>query len=486
MALLSFVLLFLCRTPLVSAFSTGDVTAVNMRAIGPENVTNFAGYVRVRLTRHLFYWFFESRGNPSTDPFILWMTGGPGCSGMLALLVENGPYKVGTNGSLVLNPYSWNTNANILFIDQPVGAGFSYNSNPLDLGVTSEKQMAEDMYAFFSKWFLANPKFSKLPFYIAAESYGGHYAPALARYIQQQNTAGSMTQINLRGVLIGDGLVDPLHQYPSYPRYAREHQQQIGLKDAEIVVMEAALLGCLPLAAACQDANATCQACVSPVTKDGSCAPPPSDPTGVPCCLDSEDVPCTAETLAWLACTNAYAVCNAGELLPIEVSGVNLYDVTAKCDKPPLCYDFSAVTDWLNTPTNLAALGAKKKKWESCNRLVEIKLVFAGDWMRSYKEAVRSLLEAGVPVLVYHGENDAIVNWMGGRAWTHALPWSGQLGFLLASNKTFVVDGAVAGSFKSHKGLTFMKLLGAGHLVPMDVPAAALKMLQTFMLGAPF
>ena len=156
------------------------------------------GYVTVNSTRNLFYWFFESRGDPETDPFILWMTGGPGCSGMLALMVENGPYKVGSDGALSLNPYSWNEKANILFIDQPVGTGFSYDSNPLDLGVTNEKEMASNMFDFFQNWFGQNPKYAKLPFFIAAESYGGHYAPALAHFIQQQNAAAVAAPINLQ------------------------------------------------------------------------------------------------------------------------------------------------------------------------------------------------------------------------------------------------------------------------------------------------
>ncbi len=90
---------------------------------------------------HLFYWFFESRSSPSTDPVILWMTGGPGCSSMLALFTvqnfvlifcissdlivdfshqENGPYTVNKDLSLNLNPYSWNSFANIIYVDQPV------------------------------------------------------------------------------------------------------------------------------------------------------------------------------------------------------------------------------------------------------------------------------------------------------------------------------------------------------------------------------
>lgn len=454
--------------------------------IGPETVENFAGYVPVNGTRNLFYWFFESRSNPSTDPFILWMTGGPGCSGMLALLVENGPYHVDKSGELSLNPYSWNSNANILFIDQPVGTGFSYNSNPVDIGVTNEEEMAANMWEFFQKWFGQHTKYASLPFFIAAESYGGHYAPALAYHIQQQNEASAGAKINLRGVMIGDGLVDPLHQYPSYPKYAKMHQSELHATNREIALMEAALVPCVPLMAACGGWGKQCQDCNSPKTTNGTCAPPKDDPSGLPCCRDNNGVPCTSQVLRFLACSNAYDFCNLGELIPIQASGVNLYDVTKKCEVKPLCYDFSAQTNWLNKPENMKALGVKKNKWSSCNREVEIKLVFAGDWMLTFKDAIKSLLEKGVPVLIYHGENDFIVNWLGGQAWTNALPWSGSLGFRTAKNTTYVVDGAEAGTFKSFKGLTFMKLAGSGHLVPMDKPKAALDMVQKFMAGKPW
>mmetsp|Transcript_6707 Transcript_6707/g.17531 ORF Transcript_6707/g.17531 Transcript_6707/m.17531 type:complete len:487 (+) Transcript_6707:94-1554(+) len=456
------------------------------QGVGPETVDNFAGYVTVNSSRHLFYWFFESRGDPANDPFILWMTGGPGCSGMLALMVENGPYKVNSDGTLRLNPYSWNEKANILFIDQPVGTGFSYDSNPFDIGVTNEKEMASNMFEFFQNWFAANPKYAKQPFFIAAESYGGHYAPALAQFIQQNNAAAA-TPINLRGVMIGDGLVDPVHQYPSYPAFAREHQTQMQLTNAQVGIMEAGLAVCLPLAAACDGTNATCQDCNSPHTAGGGCAPPKDDPKGLPCCRDESGVPCTKALLKYLACSNAYDFCNLAELIPAQESGkFNLYDVRLPCEVPPLCYDFSAPTNWFNNPTNLAALGAHKKSWTSCNRAVEIKLVFAGDWMESFASAVTGLLEGGVPVLAYFGEDDFIVNWLGGQAWTRALKWSGHAGFLTAKNTSYIVGGADAGSFKSHGGLTFMKLRDAGHLVPMDQPKTALDMLGKFLKGEPF
>ena len=72
---------------------------------------------------------------------------------MLALFVENGPYHVDKSGSkLSLNPYSWNTNANVLWIDQPVGSGFSYDSSVSDIGVTNEHEMASNMWEFFQHW----------------------------------------------------------------------------------------------------------------------------------------------------------------------------------------------------------------------------------------------------------------------------------------------------------------------------------------------
>jgi len=82
-------------------------------------------YHRHQTDGNIFYWLFESRNQPKTDPFILWMTGGPGCSSMMALFEENGPYKVQQNLSLSLNPYSWNNNATIVYVDQPVGTGLS-------------------------------------------------------------------------------------------------------------------------------------------------------------------------------------------------------------------------------------------------------------------------------------------------------------------------------------------------------------------------
>ena len=91
-----------------------------------DPVKQYSGYFSLTTgAKHYFYWFFESRNDPAHDPVVLWMTGGPGCSSEVALFGENGPCSVSADGShTVTNPYSWNSNASILYIDQPAGTGF--------------------------------------------------------------------------------------------------------------------------------------------------------------------------------------------------------------------------------------------------------------------------------------------------------------------------------------------------------------------------
>lgn len=89
------------------------------------NETFYAGTLPIGEKGSLFYWLFESRRNPSTDPLVLWLTGGPGCSGQIALFFENGPYKINEDLSLRTNPYSWNNIASVLFVGQSLGTGHS-------------------------------------------------------------------------------------------------------------------------------------------------------------------------------------------------------------------------------------------------------------------------------------------------------------------------------------------------------------------------
>lgn len=131
--------------------------------------------------KHLFYWMFEKRGTQDLSaaeqaeiPFVVWLTGGPGCSSTLALLTENGPCSVNPDADgTTVNPYSWTEAAHVLWLDQPAGVGFSYG----DETDSNENMIAEDAYYFLQAFFQTYPEYvRKDPFlYIVGESYGGMY-----------------------------------------------------------------------------------------------------------------------------------------------------------------------------------------------------------------------------------------------------------------------------------------------------------------------
>ena len=101
---------------------------------GAENLdfkfNQFSGYLKVNNTKNLHYWFVESMSNPAKDPLAFWTNGGPGCSGLLGFLTEQGPFRPNKDMSLSFNEYTWNSVANMVFVEQPCGVGFSYSDNP--------------------------------------------------------------------------------------------------------------------------------------------------------------------------------------------------------------------------------------------------------------------------------------------------------------------------------------------------------------------
>ena len=93
-------------------------------------VNQYSGYLSVGNNMNMFFWFFEARNNPKTAPLATWFNGGPGCSSMIGLFQENGPCHFENGASEPsLNPNSFNNYANMLYIDQPIGVGFSYGDD---------------------------------------------------------------------------------------------------------------------------------------------------------------------------------------------------------------------------------------------------------------------------------------------------------------------------------------------------------------------
>lgn len=137
----------------------------------------YSGYITVneKYQRKIFYWYVESQNDPAADPVVLWTNGGPGCSGLLGFGTEHGPFYFSSDGELSPNPYSWNKLANMLYVEQPCGVGFSYSKS--SEYTTGDSQAAADSYELILGFLERFPETKGNDFYISSESYGGHYMP---------------------------------------------------------------------------------------------------------------------------------------------------------------------------------------------------------------------------------------------------------------------------------------------------------------------
>jgi len=399
----------------------------------------FSGYNKSK--KKFFFWMFESRNNPAKDPVVLWLTGGPGCSSMMALLKENGPCNINTDGKVEKNPSSWNNKANVVWVDQPAGTGFSEGQ-----WVTDEEGVQEDMYAFLLGFFDALPQFKDKPFYITGESYAGHYVPSIAHRVWKGNNNKEGAHINLAGIAIGNGLTDASEQYKWYPEMAEDGGKNEGGSLEKGVISGLAL----------QFMKAAVHPCVEAVNA------------------------CNGPDANLGSCQEALVICNVGLMLPYQATGMNVYDMRIKCEVPPLCYDFSKVTDFLNDPKTQKALGVDAK-WQECNQLVN--KGFMGDFMKNFHQQIPDLLHDNIPVVVYAGDVDYICNWLGNKAWTLLLEWKGNKEFNEAKDIEFKVDGEKAGRYRSAQKFSFVQIYQAGHMVPMDKPKVASVMINEIIKG---
>ncbi|GER39438.1 serine carboxypeptidase [Striga asiatica] len=369
-----------------------------------------------------------------SDPVVIWLTGGPGCSSELALFYENGPFHVTDNLTLALNDFGWDKVSNLIYVDQPIGTGFSYSSEEDDIR-HDEEGVSNDLYDFLQAFFKAHPQLTGNDFYITGESYAGHYIPAFATRVHQGNKNNEGIQINLKGFAIGNGLTNPEIQYGAYTDYAL-HTKLITKSDHDRMnhsVLE------------CQQAIKLCG-------------------------VDSGS-----------SCVSAYEVCNNVFNGIVEIAnGVNYYDIRKKCEGS-LCYDFSNMERFLSLESVKIALGVGDIDFVSCSTTVYNAMIT--DWMRNLAVGIPALLEDGIKFLSYAGEYDLICNWLGNTRWVHAMQWSGQKQFMAAKGSPFRVGRVDAGLQKGYGPLTFLKFYNSGHMVPMDQPEFSLEMLKSWMQG---
>jgi len=166
----------------------------------------YSGYLHLQKnTAHLFYWLVEAE-KKNNDKLILWLNGGPGCSSMYGLLNEHGPYAYDTKSkNLTRNRYSWNRLANVLYLDSPVGTGFSYSTNDTKATDLSDTFTAKLNLEALNSFMNLYSRFKNFKLYLAGESYAGIYINTLASLIIKHK--GQLKK-QLKGVFIGNALLN--------------------------------------------------------------------------------------------------------------------------------------------------------------------------------------------------------------------------------------------------------------------------------------
>ncbi|XP_072975427.1 serine carboxypeptidase-like 27 [Typha angustifolia] len=410
----------------------------------PANVgfSQYSGYVTVHPGhgRALFYWLIEAvPAAGESAPLVLWLNGGPGCSSIgYGASEELGPFRIGSDGqTLHLNGNSWNKAANLLFLESPAGVGFSYSNTSLDLYTSGDMKTAMDAYAFLVNWFERFPQYKHREFYVAGESYSGHYVPQLSQIIYQRNKGIQNPIINLKGFMVGNAVTDDYHDYVGTFEYWWTHGL---ISDATYHKL-----------------RVTCnlQSSQHPSVE----------------CVKNLDAASTEE-----GNIDPYSIytrpCNSTASLKLSLRG--RYPWMSRAYDP--CTERYAKA-YYNRPEVQKALHANitgiHYQWDTCSDIVG---TYWADSPRSMLPIYRELIAAGLRIWVYSGDTDAVVPVTATRYSIDALKLPTIINWYPWYDK-----GKVGGWSQVYKGLTFVTIAGAGHEVPLHRPRQALILFRHFL-----
>ncbi|CCO37649.1 carboxypeptidase C [Rhizoctonia solani AG-1 IB] len=441
-------------------FSHSAVPDYKLRIKEPSlcdpGVKQYSGYLDVAETKHLFFWFFEARNNPETAPVVIWLNGGPGCSSTMGLFFALGPCSIEKDGNgTTLNDWSWNNNANLLFIDQPAGVGYSHNTGP---EVTDSFVAAEDMWSLLQLFYKRFGQYAG-ELHVAGESYAGTYVPHIANAIWKNNKKlaenDELVKVNLTSILIGNGLTNPTYQFPVlYDWWCGNGKWPVYDKDSAVCKQLARDIPvCQRLVKSCED-------------------------------YDSD-----------IVCGTAGLFCFDRTLGQLGKSGLNPYDARIKCSHKgdSECYDASRwITTYLNKPEVKKELGGRPDvAFGSCNTTVYTGFIKSGDAARNSAPLLPELINDGVRMLIYAGDADLLCPGTGQIPWMEHLDTRFQQKFLDSPAKDFRTHNRTAGFVRSTGGnkeaghVAYVEIFEAGHMAPYDQPDAALDMFNRWIWNKP-
>ncbi|CAG9767344.1 unnamed protein product [Ceutorhynchus assimilis] len=398
-----------------------EAAQVNLEAF--KNVSSYSGFLTVDKEKNgnLFFWFFKSENNYEEDPVLVWLQGGPGGTSLYGLFVEIGPFGV-ANGTVVSRDFSWHKTHSVLYIDNPVGTGFSFTDGDY---VTDQNQVGDHLYKFLTQFFTMFPEIQKNEFYVSGESYAGKYLPAIGHFIHKNNPTASV-KINLKGLLICNGLSDPRHQ----SNYAAL-LYQLGLIDKN---------------AADQYENYQSLLFQS---------------------IDMGIYEFANECLDQLI----------GTLFDKYTALRNIYNFASDVDDSPTEWQ-----DFVQTAEIRKALHVGNQTFNYQSDPVYESL--SNDKPKSVAPWVSELL-SHYRILVFNGQLDIIVAYSLTAEYLQNLNFSSSAEYAKAEREIWTVSNRVAGYVKNAGNLTEVMVRDAGHMVPKDQPEAAYDLVYKFIRGQP-
>lgn len=414
----------------------------------PDEGKEVWDYVTVRKDAHMFWWLYYATSpckNFTELPLVMWLQGGPGGSSTgFGNFEEIGPLDC----DLKPRKTTWLQSANLLFVDNPVGTGFSYVSKD---GVYAKDlaMVASDMMVLLESFFSCRPEFQTIPFYIFSESYGGKMAAGIALELHKAIQQGTI-KCNFSGVALGDSWISPVDSVLSWGPY----------------LYSMSLLDDQGLAEVSQVAEQVLDAVDKGLYKEA--------------------------TQLWG---------KAEMVIEQNTDGVNFYNILTKT--APMSTTKSSLEFTQSHLVQLYQRHVRHLNRDDLNQLMngpirtKLKIIpkdcswggqannvflnMEGDFMKPVVSVVDELLEAGVNVTVYNGQLDLIVDTMGQEAWVRKLKWTELPKFNQLKWKPLYADptsSETSAFVKSHKNLAFYWILKAGHMVPSDQGDIALKMMK--------
>eukprot|EP00027_Filamoeba_sp_ATCC50430_P002155 CAMPEP_0168548710 /NCGR_PEP_ID=MMETSP0413-20121227/4713_1 /TAXON_ID=136452 /ORGANISM="Filamoeba nolandi, Strain NC-AS-23-1" /LENGTH=418 /DNA_ID=CAMNT_0008579045 /DNA_START=31 /DNA_END=1284 /DNA_ORIENTATION=+ len=394
--------------------SVVDDTISWVPLLGATQTRTLGGHILVNELSggYLYYFLTESQSNPATDPLIIWLQGGPGSSSMFGCFVENGPYLIQPNGSFVDNPYAWNARANVMWIDNPVGTGYSYVKDSSGYA-TDEWQIARQLVHFLSSFFKTHPEYSTLDLYLFGESYAGKYVPWFAATMLQTSTN---PPFNLKGIGLGNGWVSPYWQAGSYAPFLQQNNRI----NASVAAK----------------ANEIYQEYVS--------------------YLEQQDYYTALELDGELF---DYLCVNSNP--PVT----NYYDIR-KVDDPTTPPE-QVMNQWLNSTPTALSMNANNAIFDSGDIAY---YSLDEDEEKSALFLLPILLHKGIKVMLYNGQYDLICNWLGTYSYAVEIDWQYKHEFNTAPEQSWYLNGQKVGHYIKAENLLFVVVYDAGHMSPFDQP----------------